>query len=61
MVFSRLVRINKSIDLLNESTQTLAVVCEKLEYYDVSHFVKDFKISVVSPAGISLAYVRFLQ
>lgn len=42
--FSRLVRINKSIALLNESTHTLAFVCEKLEYYDTSHFVKDFKM-----------------
>ncbi|WP_412891453.1 helix-turn-helix domain-containing protein [Beduini sp.] len=42
--FSRLVRINKSITMLNETTHTLAFVCEKLEYYDVSHFVKDFKI-----------------
>lgn len=42
--FSRLVRINKSIDLLNETMHTLAFVCEKLEYYDVSHFVKDFKM-----------------
>lgn len=42
--FSRLVRINKSITMLNETTHTLAFVCEKLEYYDISHFVKDFKI-----------------
>lgn len=42
--FSRLVRINKSIQLLNEKTNTLAIICEKLGYYDVSHLVKDFKI-----------------
>ena len=42
--FSRLVRINKSIQLLNESTNTLARICEKLGYYDVSHFVKDFRM-----------------
>lgn len=42
--FSRLVRINKSIKLLNEKKNTLAFICEKLGYYDVSHFVKDFKI-----------------
>lgn len=42
--FSRLVRINKSFRLLNERTNTLAVICEKLGYYDVSHFVKDFKV-----------------
>ncbi|MCR1842166.1 helix-turn-helix domain-containing protein [Murimonas intestini] len=42
--FSRLVRINKSIQLLNEKTNSLAFICEKLGYYDVSHFVKDFRI-----------------
>lgn len=42
--FSRLVRINKSIQLLNESKTTLAFVCETLGYYDVSHLVKEFKI-----------------
>lgn len=42
--FSRLVRINKAIQLLNDKTNTLALICEKLGYYDVSHFVKDFKI-----------------
>lgn len=42
--FSRLVRINKSFKLLNEKSNTLDAICEKLGYYDVSHFVKDFKI-----------------
>lgn len=42
--FSRLVRINKSFHLLNDKANTLTAVCEKLGYYDVSHFVKDFKI-----------------
>lgn len=42
--FSRLVRINKSIKLLNEKENTLNFICEQLGYYDVSHFVKDFKI-----------------
>lgn len=42
--FSRLVRINKSFKLLNEKTNTLDSICEKLGYYDASHFVKDFKI-----------------
>lgn len=42
--FSRLVRINNSIELLNENTNTLAFICEKLGYYDISHFIKDFKI-----------------
>lgn len=41
--FSRLVRINKAIRLLCEKENTLAFVCEKLGYYDSSHFVKDFK------------------
>lgn len=42
--FSRLVRINKSFQLLNEKSNSLASICEKLGYYDVSHFVKDFKL-----------------
>lgn len=42
--FSRLVRINKSIELLNEKTNPLDFICEQLGYYDVSHFVKDFKL-----------------
>lgn len=42
--FSRLVRINKSFQLLNDNTNTLDIICEKLGYYDVSHFVKDFKV-----------------
>lgn len=41
--FSKLVRINNSMQLLNESTNTLTIICEKLGYYDVSHFIKDFK------------------
>lgn len=42
--FSRLVRINKSFKLLNEKNNTLDIISEKLGYYDVSHFIKDFKI-----------------
>lgn len=42
--FSRLVRINKAIQLLNKKTSTLTDICEKLGYYDASHFIKDFKI-----------------
>ncbi|WP_373127206.1 AraC family transcriptional regulator [Dielma fastidiosa] len=41
--FSRLVRINKSIQLLNEN-RSISEICEILSYYDSSHFVKDFKI-----------------
>lgn len=42
--FSRLVRINKSIGLLNIKENTLDDICERLGFYDISHFVKDFKI-----------------
>lgn len=42
--FTRLVRINNSIQLLNDYTNTLEFICEKLGYYDVSHFIKEFKI-----------------
>lgn len=42
--FSRLVRINNSFQLLNKNTNTLSMICEELGYYDVSHFIKDFKI-----------------
>lgn len=42
--FSRLVRINKSFKLLDVKNNTLDIISEKLGYYDVSHFVKDFKI-----------------
>ena len=41
--FSRLVRINRSLRLLSEAANTTAFICEQLGYYDVSHFVKDFK------------------
>ncbi len=41
--FSRLVKINRSFKLLNEKSNTLEYISEKLGYYDVSHFVKDFK------------------
>lgn len=40
--FSRLVRINKSLQLLNEK-KTLTFICDHLGFYDVSHFIKDFK------------------
>ena len=41
--FSRLVRINKAIRLLNQEGTSTALVCDTLQYYDVSHFVKDFR------------------
>lgn len=42
--FSRLVRINKAIRLLNDRTYTMDNICVRLGYYDVSHFIKDFKV-----------------
>lgn len=42
--FSRLVRINKAIRLMNDKRTTLADVGNTLGYYDESHFVKDFKL-----------------
>lgn len=42
--FSRLVRINNSFHLLNEQSNTLNTISDKLGYYDTSHYVKDFKI-----------------
>lgn len=41
--FSKLVRINKAIELLNVKENTLDFICNKLGYYDTSHLVKDFK------------------
>ncbi|HBG0719544.1 AraC family transcriptional regulator [Clostridioides difficile] len=42
--FSRLVRINKSIKLLNNNKTSLMSVCNELGFYDIPHFIKDFKI-----------------
>lgn len=43
--FSRLVRINKSFHLLNDRSHiTLTSISDALGFYDVSHFVKDFKV-----------------
>ncbi|MFL8632462.1 helix-turn-helix domain-containing protein [Clostridioides difficile] len=42
--FSRLVRINKSIKLLNNSKTSLMSICNELGFYDIPHFIKDFKI-----------------
>lgn len=41
--FSRLVRVNKALQLLNNH-HSVSHICEHLGYYDVSHFIKDFKI-----------------
>ncbi|HBG0707138.1 AraC family transcriptional regulator [Clostridioides difficile] len=42
--FSRLVRINKSIKLLNNNKISLMSICNELGFYDIPHFIKDFKI-----------------
>lgn len=42
--FSRLVRVNKAMRLLNEEPLTLSEISRLLGYYDESHFVKDFKL-----------------
>ncbi|HBF8338975.1 AraC family transcriptional regulator [Clostridioides difficile] len=41
---SRLVRINKSIKLLNNNKTSLMYICNELGFYDIPHFIKDFKI-----------------
>ncbi|WP_343078686.1 AraC family transcriptional regulator [Clostridioides difficile] len=42
--FSRLVRINKSIKLLNNNKTSLMSIYNELGFYDIPHFIKDFKI-----------------
>lgn len=42
--FSRLVRINKSIKFLNNNKTSLMSICNELGFYDIPHFIKDFKI-----------------
>ena len=42
--FSRFVRINKSIKLLNNNKTSLMSICNELGFYDIPHFIKDFKI-----------------
>ncbi|HID8464467.1 TPA: helix-turn-helix domain-containing protein [Clostridioides difficile] len=42
--FSRLVRINESIKLLNNNKTSLMSICNELGFYDIPHFIKDFKI-----------------
>ncbi len=41
--FSRLVRINKAITLINDKNNSLNYVCHMSGFYDMSHFIKDFK------------------
>lgn len=42
--FSRIVRVNKSIRLLNESQKTISTIVVELGYYDVPHVIKDFQL-----------------
>ena len=41
--FSRLVRVNRTIRLLNQPDGELTKVYEAAGYYDFSHFNRDFK------------------
>lgn len=41
--FSRIVRINQSIHLLNNTQNSLSYVSDMAGFYDLSHFIKDFK------------------
>lgn len=41
--FSRLVRINKAIRRLQDPRRTITTVCDLSGYYDLSHFIHDFK------------------
>lgn len=42
--FARIVRINHALRLLNDPQKSMSAVLDELEYYDSSHFIKDFKI-----------------
>ncbi|MDH6363052.1 AraC-like DNA-binding protein [Enterococcus sp. PF1-24] len=42
--FSRIVRVNHSLRLLNQAQKSLMEIFVALGYYDSSHFIKDFKI-----------------
>ncbi len=41
--FSRLVRFNKTVRLLKRRDYTLTRVCMEAGFYDISHFIRDFK------------------
>jgi AraC-like DNA-binding protein len=41
--FSRLVRINKTIRLMRNPQNSITFSCDFTGYYDVSHFIHDFK------------------
>ncbi|WP_086349173.1 helix-turn-helix domain-containing protein [Candidatus Enterococcus clewellii] len=42
--FARIVRVNHALRLLNDPQKSLSAILNELEYYDSSHFIKDFKI-----------------
>jgi AraC-like DNA-binding protein len=42
--FSRIVRINHALRLLNDRSHSISMVWDTLGYYDSSHFAKDFKL-----------------
>lgn len=41
--FSRIVRMNKAIDLLNHTNSSLDDISAESGFYDISHFIRDFK------------------
>lgn len=43
-VFSRIVRVNNALRLLNIPKKSLSTILVELGYYDSSHFIKDFKM-----------------
>jgi AraC-like DNA-binding protein len=47
--FSRMVRINKAVRLLHDSTHSVTYACHAAGFYDLSHFIHDF----VSACGIT--------
>ncbi len=58
--FSRLVRINKSIKLLNNNKTSLMSICNELGFYDIPHFIKDFKIVCgITPQNTELICLIF--
>ncbi len=41
--FSRLVRINKAVRLLNNPSHSVTYACHATGFYDLSHFIRDFE------------------
>lgn len=49
--YSKLIRINKAVQLVNSNQMSLTDIAQKLNYYDQSHFIHDFKsVCGVSPS-----------